>query len=399
MEKTSVTPLLLGLDLGAYSMAVAFHEYIGAISHAMGREPLGATSNSKIVVPHIVPDLLNKSAALSAISDFARDRESVLLVPCEDWYVRLVSDIRDGLAENVRVVLPSGELISTLSDKIKFYKLLDGFGIDYPRAAVFYSAAEISPKILDGFSYPAVIKPADSTEYWAHPFVNMKKVYFPEGAPEAEQIIGTVFASGYERGVILQEKIGKSHEKIGVYTAVYDKEGYIGGVFGEVMLGEPTPTGRGNHVAIITAKKPEICKKLDLMLEKLGYIGIANFDLISDGERWFVLELNPRAGRSSDYTRAAGVNLAGALLKIAFGEEVPPLDVREILWRCIPRGTLYRFCQDGELLRLAKRLVGESRESCVYSYHGDIHKNPRRALYSFLHGIRHSRRFKKELEK
>ena len=138
MEKNEITPLLLGLDLGAYSMAVAFHEACGVVSHAIGREKTGATMLSKIVKAHIVPNILDDECAVSVISEFSRGRENVLLVPCEDWYVMLAARIRNRLPKNVKVHLPDYEILKIVSDKSKFYDLLDGFGIDYPKTAVFY---------------------------------------------------------------------------------------------------------------------------------------------------------------------------------------------------------------------------------------------------------------------
>lgn len=395
MKENNLTPLLLGLDLGAYSMAVAFHEATGAVSHAFGRERLGATSHSKIVIPHIIPDILEKERAISEITNFCRERECVFLVPCEDWYVRLLSTIRDRLPDNVKLYMPDGEILKAVSDKVKFYEICDGFGVDYPKTAVFYSEADLNTRIFDSFSYPAVVKPSDSTEYWKHKFDGMRKVFYPMGAPEAEETVRKIFASGYRGAVILQEKIGTATEKVGVYTVITDKAGkYAVGAFGNVLLGEPTPTGTGNHVAISTAKKPEICKRLDRMLEKIGYSGIANFDLISDGRRWYVLELNPRQGRSCDYMRGAGINIAEAILAMLLGHKYEPKSPREILWRCISRRTLYRYCRDRHLLQKAKKLIANRLDCSPYSYSSDIKLNPIRAAYTLCHTYRHSRRFK-----
>lgn len=396
MEKNEITPLLLGLDLGAYSMAIAFHEACGAVSHAIGRERLGATAYSKIVVPHIVSDLLDAERAVSAISDFAKNKGEVLLVPCEDWYVSLAARIKDRLPGNVKMHIPDKSLLGIVSDKSKFYDLLDGFGIDYPKTAVFYSPDELTDTAFCGFDYPAVVKPADSSEYWRHPFEGMKKVYFPNSRSDAEKIVREIFASGYHGAVILQKKISSRDEHVGVYTVVTDKSGrVISGVFGDVMLGEPTPSGAGNHVAIITRKKPQICKKLDRFLERIGYTGIANFDLIFDGERWYALELNPRQGRSSDYTRAAGVNLASALISLLSGEVGCNTEAKEIFWRAIPKRTLYNHCPHVHMLAEAQLLSSLGRESYLYSYPADTVRNPIRWAYSVCHAFRHNRRFER----
>ena len=396
MDKKEITPLLLGLDLGAYSMAIAFHLATGGVSHAIGREPLGATMYSKIIVPHVVRDIFDPTRAVSVIKEFAEKHESVLLVPCEDWYVRLVSAIGHLLPENVKFHLPDARLLDMVSDKSKFYDLLDGFGIDYPKTAVFYSADQVTDRLLSLFDYPAVVKPSDSSEYWRFPFEGMKKVYFPQSRTEAAEIIKRIFASGYGASVILQQKMSAADEHVGVYTVITDKcARCVGGVFGDVMLGEPTPSGTGNHVAIITRKKPEICKKLDRFLERIGYTGIANFDLIFNGDKWYVLELNPRQGRSSDYMRGAGVNIASVLVDVIYGGEVSGFEYGESFWRAVSKKTLYSYCPHVHMLAEAQILSSLGAESYLYGYRADTVRNPIRCAYSLYHAYRHNRRFAK----
>ena len=56
MEK-KITPVLLGADLNCYSVARAFHEKYGVVSHAFGRYTVGATNYSKIIKFHVVKNV------------------------------------------------------------------------------------------------------------------------------------------------------------------------------------------------------------------------------------------------------------------------------------------------------------------------------------------------------
>ena len=58
--------------------------------------------------------------------------------------------------------------------------------------------------------------------------------------------------------------------------------------------------------------------------EALRHIGNLDCDVFVDGERFWVLELNPRFGGGYPFTHRAGANLPAALIAWAQGETVDP---------------------------------------------------------------------------
>ena len=57
MSETTITPVLLGAELNAYSVARAFNEKYNTVSYAFGKVALGFTSNSSIIKVKIVENL------------------------------------------------------------------------------------------------------------------------------------------------------------------------------------------------------------------------------------------------------------------------------------------------------------------------------------------------------
>lgn len=82
-------------------------------------------------------------------------------------------------------------------------------------------------------------------------------------------------------------------------------------------------------------------------LDSIGYIGFANFDMKYDDRdgRYKLFEMNPRQGRSSYFSTAAGGNLAQVLAEdVIFGREVPlTVADREVLWTILPNRVLFRY--------------------------------------------------------
>ena len=134
---------------------------------------------------------------------------------------------------------------------------------------------------------PFVLKPADSTEYWRHPFENMEKVYFVPSVDGIKRISNKIFASGYEGRLVAQERIGfDKRVNSAVLTVFLDEDSNaVRAVLGDVLLEETSATARGNYNAIVTRALDKISLKIIDMLEKIGYTGVANLDILYDEKR------------------------------------------------------------------------------------------------------------------
>ena len=388
--KADLVPVLLGADLNCYSVARAFYEQYGVVSQAFGKYPLGVTSHSRFVRFVAIPHLDNPEICIDVLRDFAKKNEEkiLILMGCTDEYAEFIIDFKERLEDCYIMPYTDKALKDKLVDKADFYQMCEEFGISYPKTVTLDAVCDesaLSPEAL-GFSYPIIVKPSSSIEYWRHPFEKMEKVYFANDASEAHSIISTIYSSGYDRTIILQDTIPGSDSKMRVFTVYMDKNAKAKMLcLGHVLLEEHTPRGRGNHAAIITENPPPICEKLVGMLEGLGYTGFANFDIKydeRDGE-YKVFEINIRQGRSNHYITASGINIASLVVRDRILEEDMPKIVqdKEFFWHSVPRGVVYSYTDSEELVEKCKSLCREGKEGSPFICRYDLRFNPLRIIF------------------
>ena len=397
-EALNIVPTLLGADFNAYSVAMAFHSAFGVKSHAFGRYKCGLSDFSRIVKIEFCSGYESNSVFLPELISFAEKNKGkkLVLIPCADCYVEFINENRDELSKYYSFLVPKDELVKRLTDKAAFYRELSRCGIDFPEFIELKEGDNYQKK-LGRLSYPAVLKPAVSAEYWRHPFPSMRKVYYPSDKDEAARIVSELRCYGYKDGIVLQRLVPKC--EIYVYTALYDKGGKRDfGVLGRVVLEEIGKTSAGNHSAIITEEGAVITDKLDKMLEELGYTGFANFDILKSEGKYYVLELNARQGRSCDYIRCAGINIGERLLSLlGIKESVKKNDYERIFWHYPPLSSALKYMTEydkAEALLLKKK--GRAWSALCYS--PDLWLNPLRQGYVLLHGRRVSKRLASDFE-
>ena len=189
-------PVLLGNDINAYSMARAFHEQYGLISHVFCKFASGPCKNSDITICTV--DERNETAAylVSAINERARQFSDylVLVVACGDAYVRLLSDNKHAFADNVRIPYMSQAELQPFHNKAEFYRLCADHGLDFPETIVVQPDM---PPVTPSFEGPFVLKPADGVAYWEAAFPDQHKVYVLPTLSQLHQTIERIFAAGY----------------------------------------------------------------------------------------------------------------------------------------------------------------------------------------------------------
>ncbi len=358
-------PLLFGGDINVYSVARAFHEAYGAISHAFGKYPSGPCTNSRIIEYTAVEDIEEAEVFRRTVERFAADNEdkTVLLIACGDSYAALASRFKDEFPPNVEAPYIDFELMKALTNKEKFYQLCGQRGIDYPRTFVY------RPEAGDDFNLPFeppyIIKPADSVEYWKYPFPSQKKVFKAEDDGELRSILARIRDSGYGQAVIIQEFIPGDDSFMRVLSCYSDKGGRVVLMcLGHVLLEEHTPHGIGNHAVIITQSDRALMQRFRTLLDSLQYRGWSNFDIKYDSRdgKYKAFEINCRQGRSNYYITGSGANLADYLVKDILDNKVLPFKIadEENLWLVVPRTVAFQYVND-EYAPKMKELIGRGK--------------------------------------
>lgn len=379
-------PTLLGLDLAALSVATSMHECFRIKSHAFGRYRCGISYYSSIMKTYTEPNLLEPHVACEVLVDFAKKQNKpCLLVPTSDWYLDLAVRLRGELAPYYRLVLPEKKLYRQISDKESFYSLLDSYGIKHPKTYPFLIGAK-----PEWDEFPCVLKPSSSVEAQKRAFASQKKVYIIKNREELSRTLDELRL--YQSGMryLLQPYIDAEKSYV-LSVFCQERFGTRRAALAEVVVEEHGASSRGNYSALLVRDLNEISRKLIAFCDSIGYEGIANFDIISREGTDYVLEMNPRMGRSSDYLRGAGHSVADFLFKsqnrsIPYPEGFASVP---IYWRCI---------RDKEVLALAdESLCGEIRRKLKMNFsfspfsYGRTVWHPLQSLYRMVHLARRGR--------
>lgn len=394
MAKADFLPVLLGGDLNAYSMARAFFEEYGVTSHVFCEQRLGVTDNTDFISLHTVNALSDVNVLVPTMISFAcenRDRE-LILVPCADWYMEILEFARDRLDGHFSFNIPDFDIWRIASDKCATSELFKKFKVNHPRTVSFRATDGIM-KAASELKPPYVLKPAESSLYHKYSFDGKEKAYFTDSLGETVRISRKIFDSGYDGALVLQERIGNALSKPipSVLTTYSTKEGrVVMAALADAPLEEPAPTARGNYAALITRPPSPLCRDIINMLDRIGYQGFANFDILTNGDGETCLEINPRQGRSCDYLRCAGINIARLLVRDLRGEKIIPVfEYKKILWREASESVVKKYSHPSLRLRVSE-LIKEGMSFCVHSG-----GSPKRRLYNLAHAIRQRGKFRR----
>ena len=396
-----IIPVLLGADLNCYSVARAFHEAFGVKSYAFGRYEIGPTKYSKIVTFNSMENADDPAVLLPVLEAFAKEHENanLFLVGCTDAYADLIIENKEFLSRYYFCSCPKAELAKKLISKEAFYEMCVTYGMDFPKTVIIKNVSETDKLNALPFAYPVIVKPSSSIRYWQNPFDGMKKVYKADTPEQAKEIAETIFASGYDDSLIIQDFIPGDDSRMYVLTAYCNQSAKVKMMcMGHVLLEEHTPKGIGNHVAILTEYHEELMKTVRGFLEAIGYTGFANFDIKFDERdgKFKIFEINLRQGRSNYYVTHSGANIAKLLVADACGEmEGEALIIREpSFWHTVPKKIIYSYIKDEETLHAVKALVKKGNSASSFFYGYDLRMNPLRFAYVVIHNRRYFKKYK-----
>lgn len=353
----SFTPVFVGGDIGAYSLARSFHDGFGVRSVVVSRLMGWHVADSAIIDHLRCEDPGSPDVLLDTLRGIAAQRpgERFLLLGSADAAVTSIVRIRDELKGlDGRWVAPyvGMEQLSAGTEKQNFARLCQDLGVNHPPTVAVDIGAPGDIDVDLPFGFPIVIKPADGSRWKAAPFPGQKKVHVVGSRDEAVALVNRARASGYDHHLVLQEFIPGDDQAMRILTCYCDSESRIRfASWGRTLLEEHTPGALGNPAAILTGVNPEAVEQAQRICTRLGWTGYANFDLKVDPRdgRTHFLELNPRLGRSNAYIEAAGHNPVSWYVRDHFGGGLgngPGTVVqaqREALYTVVPVSLVKRY--------------------------------------------------------
>ena len=98
MDNVSFRPVVLGTDVGAYSIARTFYEFYNVKTIVVGKYTYWMTAYSKITIPLVVSDMTEEKLInfLVELSESYKDTK-LLLFGCSEDYVDMIVRNKDTL--------------------------------------------------------------------------------------------------------------------------------------------------------------------------------------------------------------------------------------------------------------------------------------------------------------
>lgn len=251
------------------------------------------------------------------------DREAILEVARKEKIDGIIAYASDPAAPTAafvaeRLGLPTNpcESVEILCNKDRFRRFLAENGFNTPKAAGFADRDSALAAALDGFDFPLIVKPVDSSGS-----KGVTVVRDPADYPAAVD-----FAFSFSRGgrIVVEEFIEKRHPYlIGGDIFVSDGKVIQWGLMNchrDTAVNPLVPVGKSYPALLAPADLVAVQETLQRLVDALGIrFGPMNVELVVDKSgRVFPIDIGPRSGG----------NMIPDLLGLIFGVDVVEMSVR-----------------------------------------------------------------------
>ncbi|MGO1173679.1 MAG: hypothetical protein ACTMKU_05185, partial [Actinomycetaceae bacterium] len=181
MRHHDLRPVILGADLGTYSVARAFHEAFGVRSTVVLGQPRGPVDHSAILEQLYLGEggTLDTELVLSSLAEHAaaHPERRHLLMPTMDQDVETMLSHRERLEEHYLVGLAPAEVVRAASDKANLERVAASVGVATPRGVELPVPGSEGDwrSALAEVPMPAILKPADGGTTYANLFFEGRK--------------------------------------------------------------------------------------------------------------------------------------------------------------------------------------------------------------------------------
>ena len=400
MKDTKFIPVLIGADIGTYSIARSFYLEYGVKSKIFSQEVLGATNNSKIIDQTTIPNM-NAKDLVKELKDYAKETKNVkkILLACSEWYVDIIVLYKKEL-EKAGYIIPyvDKEILDKIVRKDHFYEVCERLSMPYPETIVVTKDNYKDVKVP--WEYPIIAKNSDKNTWHYAEFPGKKKIFRIKSEEELRDVLDRVYNSSYSDTFCLQKMVPGEDFNMRVLTCYVNKEHEV--VFsclGQPILEEKTPGAIGNYVAIITRPmEEEILDAAKKFLKEVKYVGYANFDIKYDStdKKYKFFEINVRLGRSNYYMTASGANYAKYVVEEYVENKKLNSDDKPYnpwVYTIVPNYVIKKYVSDKNLVKEYLKLKKEKRYTHPLYFKKDI--NLKRWFYIKAAYFNQIRKFKK----
>ncbi len=161
-------------------------------------------------------------ALIELLLNFGKKEEyqNWLLIPTDDYYVRLLSQNKAELSKNFKVTVDNWSTIDFFFNKRNSYPLAESVNVPIPKTLYPNTVEEIK-EIASKINYPCIIKPAIMLDFYKY---FKKKVFICNNSNELERNYQQALEAVKPKEIIIQEIIPGNSEhqySVGIF---FDKD-------------------------------------------------------------------------------------------------------------------------------------------------------------------------------
>lgn len=215
---------------------------------------------------------------------FLRKNHFDVLIPTSDAAAEFMSFHKDELKELTGVLMPDRSIFEKGYDKNYLMAICKENGFPHPLTVDMAKMRSLDEKDLKEFPYPGLLKPNRTSGGRGMTLVNSIEELI-DVYPLIHDQYGECHLQQYikEGGRQIKVQVMTDNEGEPKYTSVIWKQRYY-------------PVNGGSSCCNITIDNPEIARICGKVLQTIGWIGFADFDLIEnpDTGELLIMEINPR---------------------------------------------------------------------------------------------------------
>lgn len=385
---TVFRPVVLGGDIGAYSLARHFHENHGVRPTVVSAAATGLMARSQIMRHVSEPRLEDPDVLVEVLRSLAPDDGvPALVLASADRLVSALVGVRDRLGAHVCVPYVEQPLLERMTDKASFSRLCKELAVPHPATVVADLASPDEPD-TGVLTFPVFAKAASTVAYHHVRFAGKSKGFVVASRTDLLDLLRRVREAGYRDSFLVQDLIPGDDSGMRILTSYADRSSTVRySSFGQVLLEEHAPSAIGNPAAILTENDEASVEHARRMLSHVGWTGWANFDLKLDPRtgRTVFFELNPRLGRSNFYVAAGQFDPVGPYVREhlqALDPFVPGERTQAVpghLFTVLPKQLLLRYLHDPALRERVRAAYRSGRVHNPLWYAAE--RDPRRLAY------------------
>ncbi len=404
-DMQDLVPVILGGDVGSYTLGLECYEAFGAKSICVAAAPVDMITKSVIFDVEPIRSRATDAERLAVLRGLAAIHEGkqLLLLSNTDSHVAFFARHRAELEEHYLLPFPTAKTIDLLGEKVSFAEVCEELGIPSPKTIVvdFFDAddEDWSPPPIE-LPFPVVAKAASGAAYDQIAFNGKKKIWFIDDSKELGALWEALREAGFRDRFIVQETIPGDDSCMRSLTFYVGRDGQVLlRSAAHVLLQDPSPTLIGNPVAMITGPQEALWEMGQRILKAGDYTGFANFDIKvdpRDGTPYF-LEVNPRIGRNSYYVVAAGANPMQVMVDdLWLGRSQAAVQADQpALYTLVSMRLIKEYVSDQALVDTAKELAAEGK--LVNPLESPLETSKSRRVVAQLQKLNYARKFRKHM--